>query len=682
MRSTGFFGLNIREDCFRTIWLGMIFLLMAYGEAKSETVSRIPIELSLQELMSIEISSVSKKEQMLSDAPAAIFVITQEDIRRSGATSIPEALRMVPGVEVARIDANKWAITARGFNGIFANKLLVLIDGRSVYSPLFSGVFWSAQDTLLEDIDRIEVIRGPGAVIWGSNAVNGVINIITKHARDTQGAFLEAGGGTEERGFGSARYGAELANNVWGRAYAKYFDRDEGMSPNGRDANDSWHSFRTGFRADWQPSHYDSFTFMGDAFKNWENDSISVPSITAPFERDEEERVKHSGGDILGRWKREFSESSEMSLQFYYDRLNFDTIIIGSNHDIFDLDFYHRFALTDRQEITWGLGYRLIHDEIGNSRIVIIDPPSRTDQILNGFIQNEVTLVKEKLHLILGTKLEHNDYTGLEVQPKTAILWTPSPNHTIWGSVSRAVRTPSRVEDDGTINALAVPPAPPTNLPILLSVSGSDDMLSETLIAYELGYRVQPIESLWLDIALFYNDYDRLGAISQTAPVIDNAPFPHIVVDSVGDNQMDGETYGVELAADWSPLRWWRLKAAYSFLQMQLHRDRKSLDPTLEDIEGKSPHHKFVLHSFMNLPKGFQFDLGLRYVDALPALDVKSYFSLDARLAWRISENLELAIACLDLLDKSHSEFGSDTLLHYLPTETERSIYGKVTWRF
>jgi iron complex outermembrane recepter protein len=666
---------------FLTIWAFFFLFTPISIHAQSnhlsieKTLAREMAELSrltFDDLMNLEITSVSKKAQKVSEAAAAIFVITNQDLRRSGVTSIPEALRMVPGFQVTRIDASKWAITSRGFNGRFANKLLVLIDGRSVYTPLFSGVLWDIQDTLLEDVERIEVIRGPGATLWGANAVNGVINIITKQAKDTQGGLVTAGAGTKERGFGSVRYGAKLNDDTCYRVYAKYFDRDSGV-----DGVDNWHVVRGGFRIDWEPANGNSLTLQGDIYDDKIGSRVSVASLTAPFARTLDGDRESNGLNLLTRWQHVISDTSDMTLQLYYDRIEQNTIILDEIRDTFDIDFQHRFLLSERQNVIWGLGYRFISDDINNTFSMSFYPDSRDDNLFSAFVQDEIILVEDRLHLTLGSKFEYNDYTGFEIQPNARLMWTPHSQHSIWTAVSRAVRTPSRVNYDIRYNIQVFPLGSSLALNSLI---GNRNFDSEELIAYELGYRVQLMDRLSLDIAAFFNDYDNLHTLEPGDYETSSSP-PHLVIPYMADNKMEGETYGVELAANWQALNWWRLQAAYTYLQIQLHLAGDSECILAEKIEGESPHHQISFRSSMELFRDLEFDLWVRYADNLPSQDIGSYITLDARLSWRLFNDLELSVVGQNLLDSDHPEFLSDMLATTL-TEVERSVYGKITWSF
>jgi iron complex outermembrane receptor protein len=682
-------------------------LSSAIAASADENVPMDLADLSLEELLDVEVYSVAKKKQKLSESAAAVYVLTQEDIRRSGATSIPEVLRLVPGVEVARIDANKWSISVRGFNERFANKLLVLIDGRSVYTPLFAGVYWDVQDTLLEDIDRIEVVRGPGGTLWGANAVNGVINIITKNAEDTQGAFAEGGGGTEEQYFGSARYGAKVGDKAFLRVYGKFFDRDDSEGLDGRDADDQWRQLRAGFRSDWEPSEADAVTFQGDIYDGVSNSLATMPVIPSPlalggpFTETSSEVSDVTGGNVLGRWRHRFDGGSDAELQIYYDRTERSTPTFNEDRDTVDIDFQHNFTIDDRQSLIWGLGYRYSRDEIGSSFNLFFSPDDRGIHLFSGFLQDEISLFDDRLRLTLGTKLEHNDFTGFEFQPSGRFLWKPAQRHTVWGAVSRAVRTPSRSEDDiqirSRVDVAPVDLGPPIGvapIPFITTLNGSRTYDSEELLAFELGYRVQPIDTASIDVAAFYNIYDNLRTISPRRVAPDGTPLPEPglggtppnltgeVAFDVG-NFMEGETYGVEIAGDWRPLETWKVRAGYSILDIQLHLEGPAVyDPLSESAEESSPHHQFFVRSLADLPFDLQLDTNFRWVDRLPSQGVNGYGTLDARLAWLPTDQLEVSVVGQNLLDKGHREFGTSNLVMTEATKVEQGVYAKIVWRY
>ena len=432
-------------------------LRLPYVFAQAESESDLT-ELSIEDLMEQKVTSVSKTEQAFSDTAAAVFVVTQDDLRRSGVTNIPEALRMVPGVQVARIDSNKWAITARGFNGRSANKLLVLIDGRSIYTPTFSGVYWETQDLVLEDIERIEVIRGPGASVWGANAVNGIINIITKHAEDTQGGLVSLTAGDEERVIAGVRYGGRLGEQGYYRIYGKHFERDGLVDESGRDAGDDWDLTRGGFRVDWAPSASDTVMAQGDVYDGDIDQNFTVPSISSPTGGQRVlESGDASGGSLLARWEHLQSLASRVSVQFYYERFRRNDTFQNERRDTFDFDFQHELALTMRQEFIWGLGYRLSSDHITDAELVSVSPEERDLNLFSAFLQDRISLFDDHLELTLGTKLEYHTFSGWEYQPNVRTIWKPHRNHRLWASFSRATRTPSRGEIDGDIRLLGIP---------------------------------------------------------------------------------------------------------------------------------------------------------------------------------------------------------------------------------
>jgi iron complex outermembrane recepter protein len=636
-------------------------------------------ELSIEDLMQVEVTSVSKKAQPLFDTPAAIYVITQEDIRRSGATSIPEALRMAPGVDVARITANIWAISIRGFNGQYANKLLVLIDGRSVYSPLFAGVFWNSQDTLIEDIERIEVIRGPGGTIWGANAVNGVINVITKSAKDTTGGLLTAGGGKDERAGAGVRYGATLAPGLYGRVYAKYFNQDAFQTVRSQDAGDQWNVARGGFRLDWDATAHDLLTLQGDLYKGHTGTSLIHASLTLPFATLRDDLNVLSGGNLLGRWTHTDPTQSTTTLQWYYDRTSRSAPVLHEDRNTVDVELTHRRRVAERQNVIAGLGYRLTTDHIHGSFDTSFDPSHRNLNIFNAFLQDEITLLANRLWLTLGSKVEHNDYTGFEYEPSGRILWTPAAGHSVWGAISRAVRIPSQGEEDLRFNTTVFPPAgaaPPT----LVSLFGNRAFRAETLLAYELGYRLQPTRQVFFDLAAFYGHYEHLNAIVAGTPFPERSPAPaHVVVPLEFDNTGNGEHYGLEITANWNVTTGWTLAAGYSYLDLRL-------SPNIKSNEGTSPHNQFHLRSYLGLPGHFEFDAALYYVDNLPNQGVASYIRPDIRLGWRPLAALDLSFVVQDISDTQHAEFGSivtgGLLVRPGTVAVPRAIFGQVRWRF
>jgi iron complex outermembrane recepter protein len=628
-------------------------LTLAYGasaQAPTSTASTADLKkLSVEELMNLEVTSVSRRPQKLSETASAIQVITGDDIRRAGATSVPEALRLAANLEVAHIDSRQWAITARGFNNTLANKMLVLIDGRTVYTPLYAGVYWDVQDTLLEDIDRIEVISGPGATQWGANAVNGVINITTKSAKDTQGGLLTVRAGTELSGFGGLRYGGEFSGLHY-RVYGKYFDRDRSvLAATGQDFIDGWHVGQGGFRLDWDSNSSDRLTLQGDIY-----DGASERTTMSTD-------VEMSGGNLLGRWSRTLAENSDLQLQVYYDRTHRRLpTSLAQDLDTYDLDFQHRFPLGASQDVVWGLSYRLVDDRIDNPATFAFLPASVTHDWFGGFAQDEITLVPDRLHLTLGTKLEHNDYTGLEVQPSIRAAWQPDSEQTVWSAVSRAVRTPSRIDRD-----FFAPASPP-----FTRLQGGPDFISEKLLSYELGYRVQPRPQLVLSLATFYNDYDDLRSVE---PVNPPAAFPIMLA-----NGLTGKSYGAELTADYRASDTWRLQAGYTELRAHSEPKAGSLDRTSRRSVALDPKRQALLRSSLDLPGRVECDATLRYVGRIENQDVPAYTEFDLRLGWRPGPAWELSLVGQNLLHDRHAEFGAAASRR----EIERSFYGTIVWGF
>lgn len=658
-----------------------ITLLSLATAARAQKAEHELAGLSLDELINIEVTSASKKEEKLFKTATAIYVITRDDIRRSGLTTVPEVLRMAPGLEVARINANIWAIGARGFNGRFGNKLLVLIDGRSVYSATFAGIYWNVQDVPLDDIERIEVIRGPGTTLWGSNSVNGVINIITKHSRETQGGLITAGGGSEDLGFGSARYGGKIKEDAFYRLYAQYSDRSDLVDSLGHSAGDKWDSLRGGGRLDWNLGRRDFFTLQGDIYHIDARDTFSSVSPAAPLKPLGTTSDSFDGGNVLGRWHHDFSKRSDMTLQFYYDRARRRGVVIGeeSSHT-FDLDFQNHVAIGSRQDLIWGLGYRLVSSDSksDSSTSVRFTPKGRRTPLFSGFVQDEVALVKDKLRLTIGSKFEHTDYSGLEVQPSIRALWTPSPHQTLWGAASRAVRT--TLHDDKGLRANVAAFPGQNGLPVVVAILGDPRTRPETLRAYEFGYRAQAHDRLSLDIATFYNVYDSLRSSEPGLPFFETDPLPpHLVIPLRFNNLLRGETYGVELSTNVDLTNSWKLSGSYSFLRMQLHRTPGGRDVTGEAAEGNSPRHQFQIHSYLRLPRNLELDTAMYRVSELPNQRVAGYTRLDARLGWRVSEGADLSVGLQNLLDSRHQEFGRDAVV---PSRIARSAYAKITWRF
>jgi len=632
-------------------------------------------QVSLEQLGQIEVTTASKVPVKATRTPAAIYVITQEDIRRSGATSIPEALRLAPGVEVAQVDSNTWSLGVRGFESTLSRSVLVLIDGRSVYTPLFAGVYWQVQDTLLEDIERIEVIRGPGGTIWGANAVNAVINIITKRAQETHGTLVSTGGGNIDQGFVNFRYGAGNSKGFNYRIYGKAFTRGPEFHPDHQQFDD-WRMGQIGFRTDWDAHNRDRLTLQGDVYNGDAGQRVGIASYSPPFMTDVQQNAELSGGNLLGRWERELGSGSDIQLQTYYDRTNRKQANFAESRDTFDIDFIHHLTLPGRQDFLWGLGARLSSGNVSEVvPTVVFTPNHYTDKLYNAFIQDEIPIVGDQLSLTIGSKFLHNGYSGFEIQPTARLLWTPSSRQTVWAAVTRAVRTPSRVEEDLQLTGLAAP-TPLTFFRII----GDRKFSSESLIGYEAGYRSLVSPKFYVDIAAFYNNYDHLLSVEPGAPFSESSPPPpHTVIPFFFRNGLLGHTAGFEIAPDWTPTRTWRLRGSYSFLHIDLDKKASSQDTSSgNSTQGSSPHHQVAIQSFLDLPKKLQFDQTLRYVSALPAQLVRAYTTADVRFSWHATRSLGVSVVGQNLFQPHHAEFGGD------PgplVGIERSAYIKLTWQ-
>jgi iron complex outermembrane recepter protein len=634
--------------------------------------------LSLEELSEIVVTTPSKEPTKVSQTPAAIFVITGEDIRRSGATCIPEALRLAPGVEVARIDSNKWSIGIRGFGSRLTRSVLVLIDGRTVYTPLFDGTYWEVQDTMMEDIDRIEVIRGPGGTIWGPNSVNGVINVITKPAKDTRGMLATAGGGNFEQGFADFRYGGGNGDDFNYRIYGKGFTRGPEDHPDGNNFDD-WRATQTGFRVDWNKGDRDAFTVEGDAYDEVAGESVQATSYTPPYSQIVDANAYLSGWNIMGHWKRTFSEGNDIQVQAYYDRTNRHEPNFGENRNTLDFDFQQRLRLPARNEVTWGLGARggPVHDIEVVSGLTFL-PFNRLDDLFTAFFQDEIGLVNNRLSLTLGTKLLRTNFTTFGVQPSARLLWTPTRNQSIWAAFTHALRTPSDSEENFYL--LGYIGTTPNGTPYFARFNANNNFAPEQLNGYELGYRDLLRPNLYVDIAAFYNHYHDLFSEDITgAPYLENTPEPeHYLLPAQFGNGLLGYTKGVEIAPEWRPKGFLRLRGSYSFLHMNIGRSPNSTDVgTASGIEGSSPQHEAAVQLAVDFSKRFQGDFDYRYVSALPAQLVPAYSTADARFGWRISRQFELSIVGQNLFQPSHPEDGGDPGPLVL---IKRNAYARLTW--
>lgn len=634
--------------------------------------------LSLSELGDIEVTTASREPERVMNTTAAIYVITQEDIERSGAGNLPDALRLAPGVEVAQIDSHDWSVGIRGFGSNLTRNVLVLIDGRTVYTELLAGTYWEVQNLVMEDIDRIEVIRGPGATVWGPNAVNGVINIITKHTKDTHGILANAGGGNYEQGFLNARYGGSSGTLDY-RVYELGFNRGPEYHPDGINF-DRWRTIQAGFRTDWDESVRDNFTFQGDIYDEGAGTGVNATMYTPPYSQNVYGTDLLSGGNVLGRWKRTYGEGEDFQLQAFYDRTNRRQPNFADYRDTYDIDFLDHFHMPYREQISWGLGARFSH---GYNPVIVsgltFTPNSRTDRLLTAFLQDDIALIPKQLTFTFGTKFLRTNFTGWQLQPTGRLLWTPTDKQSFWTAFTHAVRTPSDAEENFSL--LGFTGKFSDGLPILARFDPNPHFHSEELNGYEVGYRLMLRKTLYFDTAGFYNHYGDLFSEDVIgAPFLETSPPPpHILIPAEFGNGLVGKTKGIEFAPEWRPVPFWRLRASYSYLQMNIKRSTGSLDiGTAPFVEGSSPKHQVSLQSGTDFAKVFSFDLTYRYVSMLPALAVTSYSTADVRFDWQVRKEFKLSVVGRNLLQPHHPEYsGVDP---GPPIGIKRSAYGQITW--
>jgi iron complex outermembrane recepter protein len=671
---------EMRPTSKASVVTGLLLLIVSHvvsGEAKQPDLTKV----NLEDLMNIEVTSVAKKAQKLSQTASAVFVITQDDIRHSGVLNIPDLLRMVPGLDVAQINSNNWAISSRGFNHQKSNKLLVLVDGRAVYTLIYAGVFWDTLDVPLETIDRIEVIRGPGASVWGANAVNGVINIITKKAIDTQGTLVSGGPGTTEHAFGTVMYGGKFKLGNY-RVFTKYQDNGHLPDPTGQNGLDGWHLLHGGFRTDQDLTPSDTLMTEGDIYTGKEGSVIGhIVSIDPPDFENAFRNSPLSGGDIVARWKHVLNNGSETTLQFYlhnYTRSGPETHEVS--HTI-DVDFQHHWALNQRHDLIWGGGYRRTADDTQGTIDLSFVPADRTLQLYSLFVQDQIVLKPNRFLLTAGTKLENNDLGGFSVQPSARLAWTPDEKQSFWGAVASADGTPSRRTEDCFIPLTVFPG--PDGAPIVPTLFGNRHVKSEHLVAYEAGWRTERGSRLTLDLTAFFNSYSHLYNQEPGTPFYSANPAPlHLVFPQTWENKMHGNTHGVEVGANWRVLARWTLSPAYSLLQMHLRMDADSQDTsTLPNIVGSSPRHQAQLRSRVDLAHGLFWDANAYFVSALPAQAVNSYTRVDTQLSWHPAERAVISLVGQNLVKDHHLE-SNDVYTTINPSQVKRSAYAQISWEF
>ncbi len=647
------------------------------------------VDPSLEDLLKVEVTTASRKTQQVNDIAAAVFVITRDDIQRSGATTIPEVLRMAPGVNVARMAANRYAVSVRGFNGRFANKLLVLMDGRSVYSPLFSGVLWEFEDTMLDNVERIEVIRGPGGALWGANAVNAVINIITRKSRDTLGTQVTLGSGTTEHVFGSIRHGGTLTDGHF-RVWAQTDSQEPSIDTRGNKATDEARSTRVGFRADWLLSGGNRLMVTGGLFDVSANDRWYLPSLISPIGVAPTDVTQTGrGGHLVARHEWALSGNSEAALQASINHGNLAvSSAIRENRTTADIDFQYR-KVGQAHDVLMGAGYRYSPDSVRSDGTYQLNPSARTFSLANVFIQDEWTLVPGQFRVIGGLRVEHNSFTGVEPQPNIRAIWTPSRDQSVWAAASRAIRTPSRGELDAELNVAAVPATATTPAVLIRRQANSTDAKAEKVNTFELGYRMKFSTTLSVDVAAYQSEYTdlRTSELGQAQFVLAR-PAPYVLQASIGTNQLKAKSHGLEISADWQVTPWWRIQPNYAYLNVStkpLTADRFNV-ASATNLEKGDPRHQVSIRSSMTFAKVHQLDLWLRRISELEAAQlnvgsIPAYTELDARYSWRLNNGLDLSIGGRNLLKRRHAEYIPD-LLPSEPVEIERSFYFKTKFNF
>jgi iron complex outermembrane receptor protein len=672
---------------------------------------------SIDELMNVDVTSVSRKEQKLSRTPAAVYVITQEAIERSGANTIPDLLRMAPGVQVAQVEADRWAISVRGFNDIYSNKVLLLIDGRTVYTPTSSGVYWDQIDVPLNTIDRIEIVRGPGGAVWGANAVNGVINIITKNSADTKGTRLGAGAGSAQTGDYLAQHGGAMGSATY-RAFGHYSSFGNLRTQQGLSGNDGWLMRHGGFRADWNKSTKDSFMAEGDLFQT-DGGQTSLDQIDGVIGT-RGLKMTNAGGSVLGLWNHRYSDRSDSALQIYDNYYSRQDTGISEHLNTLDFDYKNHNALGSRNDLVWGAGYRYTSDQLGNPASVLntqrllgfsiaFVPAAKGYSLFSTFVQDELKL-NENLSLTAGSKFEHNAFTGFQYEPSLRLAWTPTASQTLWTSASMAVRQPSRLDTSILVNFAPIPIAP--GLFLNPQTLGNPAIRAETLRDYEIGYRIAPSNRILLDLTSFYSFYRDLKSSALSQPSVVGGPNGAVVsLPLMYANALHAQNYGAEAALTWNVASRWKLAGSYSWLKMNIYDFTRapSAAPSAGDssmfaqvieapavqsliqafagytnsngsLAGSSPRSQMSLQSYLDLTAKLSFDSSLSFVGSLPSQSVPSYTRLDSRIGWKLNRNITASLVGQNLLSPHHLEFGSSE--QAIATQVDRSIFGRIVWSF
>ncbi len=649
----------------------LLTLLPACG---AQTVKDLT-DLTINELLNIKVTSASRKPKSLRTTAAAVFVITSEDIRRSGIQLVPDLLRLAPGVQVSRLDAGNWAISIRGFSTDFSNKLMVLVDGQSIYNEEYGGVFWDTEQMPVENIERIEVVRGPGAAMWGANAVHGVINIITKSSADTLGGMVRAEAGTAGTPSGVVRYGGRIGSKATYRATGYYTgERRAASSGNGLLPAGGFNANSMSFRADWAPTARDTVFVTGRANRADDSRVVFDPTLLNPTPAPRYGQEVTYQGQLTSSWQRVLSDRSSIEVRFSFDRMDRSELLVPLGLHVEELGFEHHWKPLPRHDLVWGLSYRTSHYDLGSTPAFKFTTPKWDLNLFGAFAADEITLVQDRLQLIVGMHAGHNSFTGMEYQPTARLAWTPASNLTTWAAVSRAVRTPSILNRGGDFSPAVVQVAPML-LGVIRSL-GNPAFQSEPMLSYELGQRVEIGKRLALDGAAFLNSYQREGHGVAQAPVFvppqDGNPG-YLDLSYTQENAPYGRVFGAEVSAVWSATRRWRLNGGYSWL-----RQRVYWHPW--DSLANDPSQQFQIRSQLDLPRHVEFDMSAYFYGTTLPGGVGRYLRGDVRLGWRPNEHAEYEVGIRDALDPQHPE--QISLRYSQAYQTRRNVYGSLTWHF
>lgn len=675
--------------CLFPLILSLLLVVYpAYTEENGANV--LPSDLTaigLQELMNLDlrVTTATRRRQKVSETASALYVITAEDIRRSGARHIAEALRLAPGVEVARINSNNWAVSIRGFNQRFAHQILVLVDGRSVFTPLFSGTFWETLSVNLQDVEQIEVIRGPGGSVWGANAVNGVINIVTWNSKETIGTRVESGGGSHERYFHNFRHGTEITDDTTLRVSHEVSLREHNELQDGSRADDDWGFVNGGFRLDSQLSDDESLTLLGDGYYQENDLPVSVPLRGPPFVDTEtfSGGSYNSGANGSLRYKRMLpsGDDLELGLDYIFEKRAGDILPL-TRHSARSELLYH-LTFDAATTMTAGAGYSLDMDSTDGNFAEFLVPDSLTTHLYHGFAQVQRSFFDEQLKFLLGSKLEHNSYSGLEVMPTGRVVWTPSHALSVWAAYSRAASPPGRAFDDTRLPVQYLP-ASGMMPESLVVVEGSSDVESTLVDAYESGIRRQFSADVFADLSVFYNDFSSLLGLESDLPRFDSLSGfgdPLLLIPAKFGNSYKAYSYGSEASVEWGVNEALSLSAFYTFMHLTVQQGDNSLDSEQLLKQGNSPEHSFGFRARVNLNDAVEVDPNLRYVDGLPFGDISGYWELDLRVMWKIVDDITLSVVGRDLLHDSHRE-NLGTVFAPPQTRIERSVWGSLAVTF